>query len=347
MHNTQSKFILSVNRAGRKSAGNVRLLREEADTDTLARALDHSDPSFFQPSFERMKELSLPAKSVKKIAKVLERRILTASLFGSVTAAIRTLPHPILLESAALRQCLPPADHLEFCLKYLRAATSDSLLPEVLELARNTPTSDTKFWSKLPSVCSEHAADVRQKLPVFLRAGFLIKKIRGTSDPEEVIALERELQECLHSCEDPRVWRLIGDDLLFSVQLWKVAPRSIRLNAIVSGVLKPEHLERCPDVMVFVSEELSGPSEHSRCIWERLPPFLKRKPEVFPLMPPEEQVDCVWPLSPREEVSVWQMLSEDAKLLYLYRAAKAKAEAPIVISLAWNGRDRSGSLSAS
>jgi cold shock CspA family protein len=137
-------FDLCRGRGGKDSAANVRLLREESDIDTRARALAHDNPSFFKPSIERITELLLPAKSAQKIAKVLERRIHISILFGGITATVRTLSHPILQESSMLRQCLPPVEHLEFCLKYLGTASQQSVLktkappPTTMLLPRKT-----------------------------------------------------------------------------------------------------------------------------------------------------------------------------------------------------------------
>lgn len=264
---------------GRQSALKVRLLREESCVETLVSALCHGDP-FFQVGFERVRQLQpRKPKHGKKIARGLEQCIDSVNLvrFGGLVNAIRSLPNAILKESTELRQRLPLVEHLAFCRDHLQAITSEGLCSEILNRARNTPSSDLEFWSTLPLAYYEHASDIRAKVPLSRRIPFLVSRIRKAEGVDQVVADKKELLESLSSCEELGIWRQIDTDWRFSTEFWKITPRSIRLDAVRSSILTAELIDRCPAIVEFVSSELSTLSKDSLQTWERLTPVLKER----------------------------------------------------------------------
>jgi cold shock CspA family protein len=267
---------------GGPAAMGVRLLREESCTDTLVRALGHGDDSLFNAAFDRVIQLQPKPKQAKKIAKVLGQRIDAANLLrlGGRVAAIRSLPHVILKEGETIRKHLPPAEHLAFCLTYLQPGSSKELLPEIIVLARNTPSSELEFWSNLPVAYYQHDSAIRSQLPTSVRTRYLVNAIRQEKNKYEVAAAKSELLTCLGACEERSIWDLLDPELRYSAEFWAITPRSARLDAVSTEALRPDHVERCPDILEFLMRELSTLSDESRQTWERLPRFLKDRPDL-------------------------------------------------------------------
>jgi cold shock CspA family protein len=285
---TAVTFELTVYGRGRPTATLVRLLRMETDIEVLLEAIKEEDLSMFVTAVSQLKNVTIPAKSEKKLARAVESRM--ASLpFQARTSIVRLLPKAIMRLSKPLRQYYPPVEHLLFCLNNPPPGHSGGLISEVVELARSLPASEIDFWEQLPSKYYE-LKDLRQYMSVERHADILSENFAGGPFSDYLAALRSALS-LLTDGDKPRFLNNTNSEVLLKreakdLRRWLPYPRLLELCGLlpqtdwlhdeVADLLAAESpckrlLEERP------WKNVEGVLKYQSSLYNRAPPAVQRK----------------------------------------------------------------------
>lgn len=274
----------------RYQANDVTLLSEETDPDLIAWCMASDEVRLWGPILSRHLA-SLPLASAVRLA---EEKIASLNQFARINVA-RSLPRELLCASSQLRVPLPCLEHMQVLL-HLADSEGDKLSAEL-----------RREWAAVAAQASDQE---------------VLQLLQNALGSHGQAALWAEIQRRLRANQRCSLWQVVSADVLEKLDLLTAAPAEKQLDYYLSQASTSAGAAQAAPIGRIASLLRDATPQERLGLVQRIPATVLRQPPVYALLPPPQKVEAMWAEIGNGSSSAWDTLTDHAKILCVYRAAK-------------------------
>lgn len=246
-------------------------------------------------TLERDNDVTSQAKLIDQLSQLLHKSSIRQDILDDIPDSVKI--HPL------ISKYLNPEDRLSLLMTRNEEYTYDFIVAEVIDILLRD-------------------RQLIQKVPKHLR---LDPRLFAFLDAKD--KLEYLLHEFTNKQSNTVVEQIVGV-LASNKNLIDSLPEVLKMHHAILPLLSTEEqmslllrrvLEQPSEELILQIEELLTENEE---LWTMLSINLKLDMRLFPNLPPSEQVELVWPPSEPKFWDYWDIFSDTAKILAVFRAAK-------------------------
>lgn len=323
-----------IDKSGRKKlqAIDVNIIENEEDIQTITTCALSNRTFYWFPVFIKYLKIIIVNNS-QSIDDLVALCIKKNSLLASQTDSfLESLPIELYIYSQKLRQSLTPKAYLRKCAQIMDEYEDKLLIKEVHEyLRQESYINSNTVWKDLPLTFLKFP-DICELAPHKIKAEYIINTVSNGNLSKSQLNDLVEILKRLNQVEADSIWKNLPLIFLKFSEIYGLAPNKFKAEYIISllanGNFSNSLLKDIVDILKNSNQE------ESDYILSILPSNLKSESVIFPFLNPTDQVDIIWEDFKSEPVSIWEKLSNKAKVFSLYRAVQENLELSNVISKA-------------
>lgn len=308
----------------------VNIIENEEEIQVITTCALANRVCYWYPVFIKYLKIILANKS-QSIDDLVNLCIKKNQLLGNKTDSfLESLPIDLYIYSEKLRQSLTPKGYFTKCDQIMDEYEDKSLLQEVYEYLKQVDNINySTVWKDLPLAFLDFT-EIYELAPHKIKADYIINTVSNDNSRKYQLNKLFEILKNLNHLELNSIWKNLPLTFLKYQEIYELAPSKKKVDFIISlddnGNCSNFNLTKIVDILKKSNED------ETDYILSILPSHLKSESAIFPFLNPTDQVDIVWEEFKSDPVSIWEKLSNKAKVFSLYRAVQENLDFKNLIS---------------
>ncbi|MDB9345772.1 cold shock domain-containing protein [Nodularia spumigena CS-586/05] len=295
----------------------VNIIENEENIEAITTCALANRVWYWMPVFPKYLKILLANKS-QSLDDLVNLCLKKNKLLASQTDSfLESLSNELHIYSQTLRKSLTPKGYFTKCAQMMDEYEDISLIPEVHEyLSQESHIHSNAIWKDLP-LKFLNFPEIYKLAPNKIKADYIINKISNDNLSESQLNELIEILKKLNLVELKSIWNKLPLTFLKYSEIYKLAPAKIKADYIISITVNGDDSKYLQEIINILE---NCHQEERDYILSILPSNLQSESAIFPFLNPTEQVDIVWEEFKSDPVSIWEKLSNKAKVFSLYRA---------------------------